>query len=98
MGYRVEYPKIKKLRGLEKRACGTAALTGLCFALFLLVVNMAWPEGAAVLRRLVFWADAAVTAAAFETFCQEMQEGETVLQAFGTFWETVVRGVKLAAN
>ncbi len=92
MGYRIEYPPIRKLRRQEKRTCSRAALTGICLLLFLLLVNGLWPRGAEVLRELLLPADAAVTAAALEDLAVELKAGEAVSSALTSLCRKLFQG------
>lgn len=92
MGYHVEYGNLKKIRGMEKRFSRMPALTALFLLLFCLMVNHFWPEGAAVMRKLVFPGDPAVTVSAFENMTQHLQEGEPLSEALRCFCTSVLEG------
>lgn len=92
MGYRIEYQPVRKLRGLQKRRCIRPALTGLFFLLFLLAVNLLWPEGQRILRGLLFSGDYAVTAAAMEDFSQNLETGFSLNEALFIFCRQIMEG------
>lgn len=98
MGYRIDYGPVRKIRGAEKRRVGAAALTGISFLLFLLLVNSCWPRGSQVLRGLVFSGNAAVTAAALEDFSVELQMGEELPSAIENFCRKVIQESDFAAD
>lgn len=89
MGYRISYEPIKKLRGAEKRRTRIGALVGIFFLLFLLMVNLFWAEGAAVLRELVMPGDAAVTALALEEMSENLKEGIPLQEAVEGFCRSI---------
>lgn len=90
MGYRVDYLPIKKIRGREKRTSRVAALTGICFVLFCILVSSVWPQGADVLRGIVFPGNAAVTVAALDDFALELKSGEEWSSALEAFCRRVM--------
>lgn len=94
MGYRVDYPPIRKIRGAEKRRTAAPALTGLFLILFFFLVNSTWPRGAEVLQGLLFSGDTSVTAAALEEFALELRAGEELPSAFETFCRTVIQNAE----
>lgn len=98
MGYRVDYQPIRKVRGVEKRTLSVPALTALCMLLFVLIVNIAWPRGKAVLNKLLFPGNAAVTVAALEDFTVELKSGEELSGAFETFCRRVIREAEFDSN
>lgn len=53
MNYRIQYPPIRKMRGREGFKVRLPALTALCFLLFLVLVQTAWPDGRAYLRSVL---------------------------------------------
>lgn len=91
MGYRVDYQPIKKVRGAEKRTVSVSALTGLCFLLFVIIVNSTWPRGADILRGVIFQGNAAVTAAALEDLTAELTAGEELFSAVEAFCHKVIQ-------
>ncbi len=97
MGYRIEYDPVKKVRGMEKRVSGKAALTALCFLLFCILVCTFWPEGAQILRELVFSGDPAVTTAALEELTVELRAGLNVADSLRNFCLAILEGAELVA-
>ncbi len=93
MGYRIEYPPIRKLRGQERQRSREAALTGLVFLLFLALVCSFWPQGKEFLKGLVFSGNWSVTAGALEDMVTELGEGAPFLQALEGFCMDVVHHV-----
>ena len=97
MGYRIEYGPVKKVRGMEKRISRKAALTGLCFLLFCILVGVFWPERVETLRNLLIPGDPAVTAAAMEELTAELQAGRDLTDSLMNFCLTVLEGAEFAA-
>ena len=85
MGYRIDYPVIRKLHSISSCRTLRAALTGTCFLLFLLLVGIFWEEGAAVLRGILFSGDWDVTANALEGLVGNLGNGMAAKEAFGQF-------------
>ena len=81
---------MKKVRGVEKRNSGVAALTGLCFLLFCILVYTMWPEGMLLFRRLIFPGDLSVTAAAFDELTSELKSGADILASLKGFCMTIL--------
>lgn len=90
MGYRITYEPVKKVRGAEKRHSSTAALAGLFFLVFLLLVNLFWPQGAQTLRELILPGDGAVTAAALEEFAEDLGSGLPIAAAAEDFCRRII--------
>lgn len=91
MGYRVDYQPIQKVRRMEKRAARVPALAALCFLLFLLMVNCMWPQGSAVLRKVIFPGDIPVTVAALDELAETLQNGASLQNALYAFCQSVIR-------
>ena len=95
MGYRVEYETVGKVRRMEHRRSGRAALTALFFALFLFLTAMLWPEGRAALREIFLPGDPVVTVAALETLAEELQTGAELGDALENFCRSIVREAEI---
>lgn len=89
MGYRVEYETVPKVRRMEQRKSGRAALTALFFVIFLLLTTVFWPKGRAVLQELLLPGDPVVTVAALETLAEELQTGTRLGDALENFCQTI---------
>ena len=90
MGYRITYEPVKKVRGAEKRHSSAAALAGIFFLLFVRLVNLFWPRGAAALRELALPGDGAVTAAALEDFAEDLGSGLPISEAAEDFCRRIL--------
>ena len=95
MGYRVEYETVRKVRRMEQRKSGRAALTAVFFALFLILTTMLWPKGREALRELLIPGDPVVTVAALETLAEELQTGAELGDALENFCQTIVREAEI---
>lgn len=98
MGYRIDYKPVKKVRDLEKRFSRVPALTAVCLVLFLLLVNLFWQEGMAVIRGILIPGDPAVTVSALEGFALELRMGEELGSAFTTFCRRIIAGAQAGAG
>lgn len=90
MGYRVEYGSVRKVRNLDSRFSRKAAFTGMFLLLFLVLVKICWPQGSAILQEFFLPGNGAVTAAALDTFAEELRSGESLVQAFTAFCRQVL--------
>jgi hypothetical protein len=95
MGYRIDYGPVKKIRSVEKRKSGLAALTGLFFLLFVITVCCLWPEGVAELRQILLPGDAAVTTSAMEELTDSLRAGEKIVDSIRTFCARILEGAAL---
>lgn len=91
MGYQIDYLPTKKIRGAERNRASLPCLTALCFLVFALLVNLYWPQGKIVLQRIVFPGKAAATAAALDSFADNMSSGVDAYQALLTFCKAVIQ-------
>lgn len=95
MGYRIEYQPVKKLRGVEKRKSIAAALTAVCFLLFVLLTYCFWPDGIMVLRDCLLPGNAEVTASALENLTRDLKAGEPLGTSVAAFCQTILQGANL---
>lgn len=95
MGYRVDYGPVKKVRGTEKRVCRGASVIGVFLLLVFLLAGSLWPEGKAILRRLIFPGDPAVTAAALENLTEDLRSGEDLTDSMSAFCIQILEGAEL---
>lgn len=65
-------------------------LTLLCFGAFLCLVKICWPEGQALLRRLVLPGDPEQTLTAAENMLQALSWGEPFYYAAKTFCQEIL--------
>lgn len=87
MGYRVEYETPGQVPKKEKRV---VMLTAVFLVLFLLLVNLFWPQGAVLLRELALPGDAAITAAALEDLAADLGNGLEISDALESFCRKVI--------
>ena len=97
MGYRIDYGPVKRVRGLEKRTSGLAALTGLFFLLFVITVCCFWPEGVAELRQILLPGDPAVTTSAMEELADSLRTGEMIFDSLRAFCARVLEGAAVGS-
>lgn len=96
MGYRVEYgPTTQKKRADRGTGGRRAWLTAAFLALFLVLVNICWPQGREVLNRLLWPGDAGATRQAAESFVEELRSGEPLGDAVEGFCREVLRDANL---
>ena len=90
MAYRVVYgpmPEVPKRRGTLR----VRTLTAVCLLLFCFGVRLAWPEGQALLRRIVLPGEMTVTQVAFGDMLEHLKQGYTLGDAVTVFCRQVVQ-------
>ena len=85
MGYHIEYAAAQKKHTIFTNFLRLPALCLLCFALFLLLVVIFWPEGTALLQKTVFSLKGTVAAAGLDDLAEELHTGEPMVTAFADF-------------
>lgn len=91
MAYRIIYgedPVITKQR--RSRPLRLQTMTAVFFLLFALLVSFTWSEGTEKLREYLIPGERSVTQAAFQTFVEDLQEGEPVGDALTTFCRDII--------
>lgn len=93
MAYRIEYGAPFEGKQTIKSGWGRAAGMALvCFALFLLLTELFWPEGRAALREALIPGDNAVTAGAFDELVRNVRAGEAFSDAAAEFCREILYG------
>lgn len=85
MNYRIVYPSKQKIRGRIRYCFRLPSLLLLSFAVFLVLMVSLWPEGAAVLKSLVFGDHESVTVWALSDLADDLQHGKGVVAALTDF-------------
>lgn len=85
MGYRMMYPPIRESMEQQKRISAVSVMTVLFFLAFCVLVNNTWPQGAEVLRKLLFTNDFAVTGSALNEMAEQLGVGERFVDVFVDF-------------
>lgn len=88
LGYRVEYGTVQKHQHSSRRAVW---MTALCFALFLVFVNVCWPQGREVLREILWPGEPAAAKQALETFIDELRWGNSFTEAAESFCREIIQ-------
>lgn len=88
MGYRIEYRSIKRVRGMERRTVRVPAFAAVCFLLFLVLVNSAWPQGAQIIQEIFFPEDTMVSNVSFDALLNQLREGQGVVNV----WNNALQG------
>ena len=92
MGYRVEYGQDSNQEKAAGRLGRILVLTVILFVMFLVLVNLFWPQGAAMVRQALIPGDAAVTVGALEGLAQDLKAGDSIEAALQSFCRTVLEG------
>ena len=72
-------------------------MSGMFFLLFLIAVELFWPEGRNVIRGLLFSGDAEVAAEAMEELTVQLKLGMPVKDALVVFGRQILEGSSYAA-
>ena len=81
-------PVRKQFRSGILRIC---ILTGVCFAVFLVLVEAFWPEGSHFLRETVSYTRNIIPVSALEVFAEDLRVGDSVFHAFRDFCRSLLR-------
>ena len=90
MGYRIDYQSVTESRKAKKRNHPLLILF-IC-ALAVLLLNTVLKEERALLRKIIFPGDAAVTVASLDNMLIQMKAGAPFLDAFRNFCRQVIAG------
>lgn len=85
MGYRIVYPHKRKIFRSNVRV---TVLTVLCFFFFLLLVEVRWPDGAALIRSAIHSARESLPVSAMNVFAEELRSEGPIRDIIST----IVRG------
>ena len=85
MSYRINYGSSHRKKGSPAAKIRLPALTALCFALFLILVNTFWPEGRAYLDGILESGRVSASVMALDRFAEELYHGEPLAEAFPHF-------------
>lgn len=89
MSYRINYGSSHRKMGNPITKFRLPALTGLCFLLFLTLVNTFWPEGSAYLSdKAHHWRESAAVLA-LDRLAEELHHGEPLAEAFSDFLSSI---------
>lgn len=78
MGYRIQYGPVRRIRQVEKRRSGVIALTGIFFLVFLIIVNLFWPQGIDVIRESLLSEESSLTVVAMEEISDIFARGDSI--------------------
>lgn len=91
MGYRIVYGEEAKPKPEGAwTALRLQALTAACLLAFTFGVKTIWPEGTEVLRQVLLPGEPGITEKAFQTFVENVQEGESFGDAVTTFCKEIL--------
>ncbi|MDY4507335.1 MAG: hypothetical protein SPD95_01215 [Candidatus Faecousia sp.] len=90
MGYRIDYQSVAESRKTKKRHHPLLIFSACLLAVLLL--NTVLKEERALLRKIIFPGDAAVTVASLDNMLIQMKAGASFLDAFRNFCRQVIAG------
>ena len=92
MGYRIMYDGSSgKYEVKKERPLGLAAMTGLCFGVFLLATCLFWTEGREVLNEYLIPGDNQVTLQAARSMRDDLRSGARLEDALEAFCREVIQ-------
>ena len=92
MGYRIEYDGSSgKYEVKKEKPLGLAAMTLLCFGVFLLLTGLFWPEGREVLGEYLIPGDNQVTLHAARNMGNDLRSGAQLGDALEAFCREVIQ-------
>jgi len=93
MSYRIDYAPVRRTRGGERfGSVRPFAMTLGFFALFALLVHAFWPEGAAILRHLLFGEEGESMLHTLEAIAHSLDEGHSLRDAAVGAFRDVLHG------
>jgi len=90
MAYRIDYQQDSSNTDTHNHLYRRRWMTVGCLILFLLLTGCFWPEGRAVLRRLLIPGNPDVTLEAAEVFARQMLDHVPLRDAIKTLWTTIL--------
>ena len=85
MGYRIEYHTVQKKQRTFISFIRLPVLTILCFLAFLFLVDVMWPEGAALIQKSGLFSRSTVAVSALNDLADKLYCGEPLVTAFADF-------------
>lgn len=92
MSYRVEYDSNVKLRKKEQWGIRRAIATGICFAVFVLMVHLFWDEGNELLFKLLIPGDTVTTWSSVQQLTEQLRSGVPIQFAVKEFCSEILQG------
>ena len=96
MAYRIDYDKTGTRKRIEPAKSRIAVYTAAFFLLFLLLVNLFWPDGTGFLRQSLIPGDPDVTAAAVDSLIDDLKDGQQVSDAITAFCRELISNAENA--
>ena len=91
VGYSIDYEKGPVKRNRQDRPSYRTQMGVACFLIFLILVNLFWPEGTSMLKTVLIPQLWKSEAEAVEAFLLDVREGNTVAQSLRTFFRVILR-------
>ena len=85
MGFRIVYQAAQKKTGGIGAWIRLPVLVLLCFALFCVIVELVWDDGAMVLHRALMLPSSILPVSALNCFAEDLREGSSLISSFAHF-------------
>jgi len=92
MSYRVEYDSGGKPEVQEQWGMRRVMITGVCFVLFLIFVNLFWQNGKALLFELMLPGDSVTTWNSVQQLTEQLRSGVPIQFAVKEFCNDILQG------
>lgn len=90
MGYCIHYQSEKKKDCKLRNYSRLTVLTAACFLVFLLLVEMCWPEGAALIQTMNLFSEEMIPVSALNNLENDLLQGESWVKSWTVFWRDLV--------
>lgn len=90
MGYRIHYQSDKKKDRTLRNCSRLAVLIVVCFLVFLLLVEMCWPEGAELIRIMNVFSEEMIPVSALNDLENGLLQGESLVKSWTAFWREII--------
>jgi len=90
MGYRIEYQSVQLKQHPIRRYIRLPALVGICFLIFLFIVEIIWQEGAAILEKTMLPIGESIAVSALNDFANKLETEDSFLIAVTEFCRNLV--------
>ena len=90
MGFRIVYQASQKKTGGIGAWLRLPVMVLLCFALFCVIVEIVWDDGAAVLNRALMLPNSILPVSALNGFAEDLREGSSLVSSFAYFFREML--------
>ena len=90
MGHRIHYQSENKKDRTLRNYSRLSVLIAACFLVFLLLVEMCWPEGAELIQTKNVFTEEMIPVSALNDLENGLLSGESLVKSWTAFWREIV--------